>query len=262
MGTDRITGAGIAVHPPSGEDEEALLEAIESGAPVAAALTLLLGRCAQADGVPLGARAAALTVGEREALALRLRAASLAQPMRATMACPGCGETLEFALDPEGLARTAGAPIGTATLEVDGYRLTCRPVTGLDQEAAAAAPDAEPGRLLLARCVQATDPRGAPVAAETLPEEIADRAAEAVLGLDPAAETTLAATCPACGIAVSGSLDAGAFVLTELARHAASLPAEVLAIARATGWREAEILAMPPARRRRYARLLTPEARA
>lgn len=259
MGTDRVSFEDIVIRPPSGEDEEALLEAIDAGASVASTLTLMLGRCGRTDDAPLGARAAALTVGEREALALTLRAASLAAPMRATMACTGCGETLELALDPAALAGAAEAPTAAATLEAGGYRLTCRPVTGEDQEAAAASPDAEPGRLLLSRCVQVTDAGGAPVPVEALPEEIADRAAEAVLGLDPTAETILAAACPACGMAVSGSLDAGAFVLTELARRAAALPAEVLAIARATGWREAEILAMPPARRRRYARLLAPE---
>lgn len=259
MGTDRVRILDIVIRPPSGEDEEALLEAIDAGAPVAAALTLLLGRCGRMDDAPLGPRAAALTVGEREALALRLRAASLAAPMRAIMACAGCGETLELVLDPAALAAAAEAPTDATTLEAEGYRLICRPVTGEDQEAAAASPDAEPGRVLLARCVRATDAGGATVPVEALPEEIADRAAAAVLGLDPASETILAAACPACGKAVSGSLDAGAFVLAEFARRAAALPAEILAIARATGWREAEILAMPPARRRRYARLLAPE---
>lgn len=258
MGTDRVIVEEIVVRPLSGEDEEALLEAIDAGAPVAAALTLLLGRCAQAGGLPLGAHAGELTVGEREALALRLRTAALPPPMRATMTCAGCGEMLELDLDPEALAAAAQAPAGEALLEADGYRLTCRPVTGADQEAAAAA-QADGARTLLARCVRATDARGAPVAADSLPDEIAERAAEMVLDLDPGAETTLAATCPGCGGAVTGTLDAGAFVLSELARHAAALPAQVLAIARATGWREAEILAMPPARRRRYARLLTPE---
>lgn len=261
MGTDRVMVERIVVRPPSGEDEEALLEAIDAGAPVASALTLLLGRCALAGEAPLGARAGDLTVGQREALALRLRATALSSPMRAMMSCPDCREVLELALDPVALADAAGVPAGEAVLEADGYRLTCRPVRGADQEEAAAAlPDAEPARLLLSRCVRATDADGQPIPVAALPDEVAERAAAMLLDLDPGAETTLAATCPACGAAVSGALDAGAFVLSELARRAAALPAEVLAIARATGWREAEILAMPPARRRRYARLLAPES--
>lgn len=260
MGTDRVSVAEIIVHPPSGADEEALLEAIDGGAPVASALTLLLGRCAQDGPTRLGVRASSLTVGEREALALRLRAAALPPPMRATMTCPGCGETLELDLDPAALAAGIGTPAGEAVVEAGGFHLACRPVTGADQEAASAPGRTDGARVLLSRCVRATDAHGMEVAVGLLPDAIAERAAGVLLDLDPGAETTLDATCPGCGGAIAGTLDAGAFVLSELARHAVALPAQVLAIARATGWREAEILAMPPAHRRRYAHLLAQEA--
>jgi hypothetical protein len=258
MRTDRIRVEEIVVRPLAGEDEQAMLDAIEAGAPVASVLTLLLGRCAQHGDAPLGARAAALTVGERDALALDLRAASLPSPLRATMTCTGCGEALELVLDPHLLSHrsAAGEPV---VLEAEGYRLTCRPMTGEDQELAVRSPD-EAGATILARCVTVTHSSGQAVPVSALPAALADRAAACVLALDPAADTTLQATCPACGASVSGTLDAAGFVLAELSRRVAALPAEILAIARATGWREAEILAMPQARRRRYAALLAPGA--
>lgn len=262
MGTDPLALEAIAVRPLAGADEEALLDALDAGAPVASVLSLLLGRCAQDSTGVLDRRAASLTVGQREALALRLRAATLGAPMRATIACPACNEALELALDAAELAAAAAPPVASGVLEADGLRLACRPATGEDQEAVASATEqgAHAGRALLSRCVVASDGRGSPVAVDSLPPPLADRAAALVLDLDPAADTTLQAICPACGASVSGALDAGGFVTAELARRAASLPAEVLAIARATGWTEAAILAMPPARRRRYASLLATEA--
>lgn len=258
MCPDRLRVEEIVVRPLAGEDEQAMLDAIEAGAPVASVLTLLLGRCAQHGGAPLGARAAVLSVGERDALALDLRSTWLPTPLRATMTCTACGEVLEVVLDPHLLSGGAGArePV---ILEVEGYRLTCRPMTGEDQEVAARSAD-DAGAAILARCVTVTDSTGHGVPVSALPPSLADRAAACVLALDPAAETTLAAACPGCGASVSGTLDAAGFVLAELARRASALPAEILSIARATGWREAEILAMPQARRRRYAALLTPGA--
>lgn len=262
MGTEPSALEAIAVRPLSGADEEALLDALDAGAPVAAVLSLLLGRCAHDGTAMLDRRATSLTVGQREALALRLRAATLGTPMRATMTCPACGEAMELVLDAAALAAAAPMPTGSGVLEADGFRLACRPVTGEDQEAAASAaePGSDAGRRLLSRCVAAVDAEGSPVPIEALPPSVADRAAAFVLELDPASETTLQAHCPACGAPVTGALDAGGFVTAELARRVTSLPAEVLAIARATGWHETAILAMPPARRRRYAALLAPEA--
>lgn len=258
MGHDPVSLDAVTVHPLSGADEEVLLGAIEARLPTASVLTLLLARCVASTEGPLGPVADRLAIGEREVLALRLRAAMLPGPMVATMSCASCGEAIEMSFDPAAIASSIDAPVRSATIEVDGYRLTCRAVTGADQhDAVQTSEDTEAcGRALLARCVSATDATGASVAAEALPREVAERAAECVLALDPGAETTLSATCPGCGTPVSGLLDAGSFVLTELARRAAALPAEVLAIARATGWDEASILAMPPARRRRYATLL------
>ncbi|WP_439579072.1 hypothetical protein [Elioraea sp.] len=260
MGREPVDVDAMTVRPLSGADEEALLDAIDARLPSAAALTLLLGRCAAAEDQPLGAAADRLTIGEREALALRLRAATLPGPMVATMACTSCGAIIEMDFDPAAMATEVDRPVRRAVIAADGYRLECRPVTGEDQRCAAfpASDDEALGRALLARCVTVTDASGAPVTVEALPRALAERAAACVLSLDPGAETTLEAICPSCGAAVSGSLDAGGFVLAELARRASALPAQILAIARATGWDEGSILAMPPARRHRYAALLAP----
>ncbi len=70
--------------------------------------------------------------------------------------------------------------------------------------------------------------------------------------LDPAAEIWLEATCPACGSASTVLLDPAAIVVEEVDRHARRILREVDQLARAYGWREPDVLALGPARRRAY----------
>jgi len=241
----------------TGAEEEGCIEAAEQGLPLRAALSRLIAGCVECLGEdPIAEEdAEALSVGDREALALAIRAASFEGPMRARLVCAGCGEALDLALDPRELL--APAPPAAPRLELDGLRLACRPVTARDQAAVAdlAGEDAA-GLALLARCVAVEEDGDV----ATLPRAAQEAAAAHLLALDPMAETLLSCACPACGAAVEGSLDAGAFLVEEIVRRGPALAREVLLIARATGWEEGAILAMPRQRRLRYAALLGGEA--
>ena len=232
----------------TGREEEACIAAAEAGQAARDVLTALIASCV--EGLDQE-RAASLTVGDRDALALGIRAASFDGPMQARLSCPDCAEALDLALDPLALL-ARDAPPGSV-FHSHGIRLTCRAVTALDQAAAADCPD--PALALLQRCVQAEDSTGQRDIA-LLPEALRDEAAAHLLALDPQAETRLSAACPACGTPVEGMLDAGGFLLAELLRRAPSLAREVLLLARATGWTEDAILAMPRRRRLRYAAML------
>lgn len=69
---------------------------------------------------------------------------------------------------------------------------------------------------------------------------------------DPLAVTELALACPACGHHWQEDADLGPFVWRKVDAWAEGLLDDVAQLARAYGWRESDVLALPPARRARY----------
>ncbi len=74
---------------------------------------------------------------------------------------------------------------------------------------------------------------------------------------DPGAELLLELLCPACGHAWDEALDVASFFWAELDVQARRLLREVHVLARAYAWREADILALSPRRRRLYLEMVT-----
>ena len=72
---------------------------------------------------------------------------------------------------------------------------------------------------------------------------------------DPLAETLLDVRCPACGETFAADLDIGAFVWQEIEAAARRLLLQIDTLARAYGWTEADVLALPPVRREAYLRM-------
>lgn len=205
-----------------------------------------------------------LTVGDREALLLRLRTALLGDTLDAVIECPGtgCGEKLEVTLSIPDFLQVEydnGAP---EYEEVLGLGDTRRPVrfrlpTGADQEAVASLAESDiagAARLLLERCVLSV--AGRDPSSDDL-DELGDLVATRWKELDPQAETTLRFVCPNCGSEFETGLDAGAFLFEELAARSVHLFHEVDTLARTYHWSEAEILALSATRRRRYAELVS-----
>jgi hypothetical protein len=80
-----------------------------------------------------------------------------------------------------------------------------------------------------------------------------------VLGeLDPDAEILIDLICPGCGHEWQTAFDVPDFIWREVAAEARRLMHEVVALAEAFGWSEAEILAMPTGRRRLYVEQASP----
>ncbi|MHA7291344.1 hypothetical protein ACX80V_17110 [Arthrobacter sp. MDT3-24] len=106
---------------------------------------------------------------------------------------------------------------------------------------------------LLARCV-----RG-PVTPATVRSIGA-----AMARLAPTLHAAVAGTCPECGGAFELEVDARELCMAELRRDAITVYDDVNLIATAYGWSQDDILALPSARRRRYAGTIAgrlPEAR-
>lgn len=244
----------LAIRALTGEDEAGFAEEAARGTPVLGLLAFLAHRLCADDG-PLAEDAAALTAGEAQALALRLRAAVLEGPMRVTFSCTSCGEKLDLALDP--LSLLVPREGGATSRMIGAFRLAFRPMTVADILAAGAAATPREGALtVLDRCATATDDQGATIAPSDLPGDVADEAAAHLLALEPQAETVIACACPACNAALEAVLDPARILATELSAQARGVYAEVLAIASRTGWNEQAILSMPRFRRRGYAAAL------
>jgi hypothetical protein len=77
---------------------------------------------------------------------------------------------------------------------------------------------------------------------------------------DPLVALSLSCPCPACGAGNEISIDLEAVALARLERRRSCLLHEIHALASRYGWTEAEILALPPARRAHYLALIEGES--
>lgn len=195
---------------------------------------------------------ASLPLGRRDARLLALRLATFGDALNSRATCPQCNAAVEFEIACSAL-RSPDAEINERTLNADGYQLRMRPLTSFDLAAAAGAADvAEARRVLLQRCVVEAHCNDALVNADELPQAIHAAVAQAALEIDPQAELLFELACPACDHRWQATLDIAHILWKEVNARAQRLLMEVHLLARAYGWREADILVMSPARRNAY----------
>lgn len=209
------------------------------------------------------ARLERLTIGQRDALLMRLRDDTFGRRITGFAQCPQCGAKLQFTLDLASydVDGTLERRIGAQSFEHDGWRLRFRLPTGGDLLAASRCPDEATARgLLIARCVLAAEREGEPVELpDGLPDEVAEAVGARMEELDPLAYLPLAIDCARCEHHWLVLFDVATLLWREIANAAERLLHEVRALALAYGWGESEILAMSAARRRFYLEK-TPEA--
>jgi nucleotide-binding universal stress UspA family protein len=186
-----------------------------------------------------------VSVGERDALLLELRAVTCGTGLAAVAPCPSCGELLELELASEDLLALETARAEPLELEVGERTVRFRVPTAGDLVAVGEAGGVEEGRaLLLERCVgEALSP--------DLEEAVATRMALA----DPGAWTYLALACPGCEHEWATPFDVVSFFWAELEALARRLVREVHELASAYGWRESDVLALSADRREAYLEL-------
>ena len=213
-----------------------LIEISESGAslgPAGRGLLLLV-----ATGWPRDA-AEALSVGARDRALFALRAAQFGPRLEVAQRCTDCGEAMEYALTAADLGRDMAIEEGAQTAIVDG--IAVRAITAGDLAACERAGDAAAARQMLRDRVA---PDGAAIDDDRLDTILAN--------LDPDAELDIAAACPACGADQLLAFDIAAFFWDELTLRVPRLLDDVAALAHAFHWSEADILALPVARRSFY----------
>ena len=91
---------------------------------------------------------------------------------------------------------------------------------------------------------------------DRLPAAVLQAVAAAMAAADPQGDVELALRCPACGHVWPAAFDIGSFFWAEVDAWARVLLSEIHTLASAYGWREADVLALSPWRRRCYLELI------
>jgi hypothetical protein len=179
-------------------------------------------------------------LGRRNAALVRLRRACFGQTLAGWVACPECGERLEFSID----AAKLDADSSRVTVRFDMDGRSFRPLTSRDLAAVAGEADEQAAALELLRrcCVD-----GGNFSTEEI-DTISNQLAQA----DPMSETLLDLECAECGHRWDEPLDIATWLWTEIEARARRLLLDVHTLAAAYGWTEAEILSLSEPRRAIY----------
>lgn len=218
--------------------------------PARRAVALLAGACP--DMLPHAL--AELSLGRRDALLLTLREWTFGPHLSCVERCPNCGERLELDFQAGDIQVASEAePPGVLSLSVADCEVRFRLPNSLDLVAIPEDGDiAAVRRVLLQRCILAARDREGERSAEELPSAVVDAIAEGMGQADPQADVQLALACPVCRHQWKVRFDIVSFFWAEIEAWASRLLREVHLLARAYGWREADILAMSPWRRQCY----------
>jgi hypothetical protein len=244
------------MRPLSPHDVLRVWEVGEHQHPLDRALTLLAAACPELTWDEL----AALGVGRRDARLLALRERTSGPKLNGFVECPRCAQRLEFDVAVADLLVDAEPDAGEEARELatGGLEVRFRLPNSRDLAAVVGCEDTAAARNLLAqRCILRASRDGMPVAASELPAEVVDELARAMAAWDPQAEVMLNLRCPACGHDWQALFDVVTFFWAEVAAQARRLLHEVHTLARAYGWREADILGMSARRRRFYLEMAT-----
>lgn len=193
-------------------------------------------------------------LGRAHAALLRLHATVAGPRLDSTVACPACGERIEFALAvADLLARAEDAP-PTAPVEHDGWHVTWSPLTlGQFVDAGTgASPDAAAAALLEGVVESAKAPDGRPASARDLPPAVVAAVAAAQAASDPLLEVLAELRCSGCQQAVTAEVRLAEHVASAIEARAVRLLDDVHDLALAYGWHEQEVLALAPQRRQAY----------
>jgi hypothetical protein len=207
---------------------------------------------------------AALSVGQRDARLLTLREELFGPRLSSVTVCPRCRQRLELAFEVADIRQvpTAEGPSAAGlSLAMGGYRVQFRVPTSADLSSLEDVADPATAReLLLERCIQSVtrphDDRADQRSLE-LPVTVVDAVAARMSEADPQSDTRLALSCPDCHHQWEAVFDIASYLVREVHDWAIHVLREVHALARAYGWREADILAMTAARRQAYLELAT-----
>lgn len=193
--------------------------------------------------------AAALSVGDRQHLVRRIGAAMGRDLVWLNSACSACGAAFDIPIRQSQLpVKPAGPAYPEVTVELGGEPVRLRAPTGADQAAVADLDGEAAVTALLRRLAPATAGRDLQVAEQQALEEAVEQIA-------PEVALEALARCPECGAENLVAIDP--YLTLQLA--GGEIYDDVHILARSYHWCEADILALPRDRRKRYLRLIDRE---
>jgi hypothetical protein len=216
-----------------------LLELWERGTGLHCLDRALLAIAAAEPGEPYAALAD-WPLGRRNAALARLRRECFGSALTGWVACPQCGERLEFSLDLGTLFQERSDAAAEPTAQDSSFRA----LTSRDLASVAAEIDERAAAQKLLRLCGAQEREFSTEELEALGERLAEA--------DPLAETLLEFACAACGQRWQEPLDIAAWLWVEIEAHARRLLHDVHTLAAAYGWTEREILSLSEPRRAVY----------
>jgi hypothetical protein len=199
-----------------------------------------------------------LSIGQRDAHLLDLRESSFGPQAAAVAACPACQEQLELEVDIRELRvqpRPGGDAPSSGMLAVSalGYDMELRLPDSNDLAGSVQHGDIGKTRqVLLERCVVDARHGGTRIPASDLPPPVVEVIEARMAEVDPQADIRLALACPECAYQWEVTFDIVSFLWLELHAWACRILSEVHVLASAYGWRERDVMALSPVRRRFY----------
>jgi len=256
------------LRPILGHEEDLLMQAGRYLKPAARA-TQLLTRCLLRLGPmePVTSDAVKqLTVGDREALLLRLRQITLGDRIACVLSCPACASTMDLDLQIRELLIPPyphAREFHQAELIDEGhsYTVVFRLPNGSDQEAAAqvAAESVDDAAdFVLRRCVAEIKREDDP-ALGNLPHVVRQALPQKMAELDPQAEVLLNLTCPECTAGFVVPFDIGDYLYREFSSREREFYRGVHALSLYYHWTEHAILGLSRRKRDLYLDLLADE---
>jgi hypothetical protein len=222
--------------------------------PLQQALLLLNAACPD---TPLDLLAR-LSIGQRDSQLLTLREWTFGPRLVSIADCPACSERLELRFPVADIRVMAAERPEALSVRVREFTVEFRLPNSWDLAALAEHNTAAlPQRVLYERCLLAARRDDVACSADELPSEVVEAVAEQMSRADPQADVRLALTCPACRHQWRSIFDIVTFFWIELDVWARRTLRDVHALARAYGWREADILALSPQRRQCYLEMIS-----
>jgi hypothetical protein len=214
-------------------------------------LCLLAAAMPETHGAELGA----LPIGRRNALLLDLRERAFGSGLAFVAECPCCGSDLELAFAVTDI-RVAAPDDAELCVEAEGYRVQFRLPASDDLLAILREHPQRAPAALLQRCLlDLRTPDGECGDAAALPPSIVAAIDARMATADPQADIRFETACPSCAHAWHPTFDVANFLWQEIHAWAKEALRNVHSLARAYGWRETDVLALSPTRRRIYLEL-------
>lgn len=230
--------------------EAFLLAAQDAGAglhPLDRALALV--RLAGESG---GGDAADWPIARRDQVLLMLARRLFGDAMPCLATCPDCGEAQEFDLSANAATEAITAPV-EEVLAVGEWQARFAPLTSRDLAAMARLADgAAAVDALVGRAVSIMARDGPTTGLATLDDEARGEILARLETREAAGELLLTLDCPECGHGWSARFDVSGWLWERIEVATRAIIGEVAALARAFGWTESEILALPRRRRLAY----------